>query len=290
VTEPHRPLPPGVIDEAVLAALDEDGAYNDVTTAALVGPSEWGRGVFVAKDTGVIAGLAVAAAAMTAIDDSVSFDTMIEDGAWIEPGAELAEVEGRLSAILSSERVALNFLQRMSGIATLTREFVDAVKGTRAIILDTRKTTPGLRPFERYAVRCGGGHNHRFNLADAVLIKDNHIAAARHRGASELSEIIAEARAAAPHTSRIEIEVTTLDEVKEAVEGGADIVLLDNMVVDDIRRAVEIIGGRAVVEASGGVTLQTVGAIAEAGVDYISVGALTHSAPAFDISLGVQGV
>jgi nicotinate-nucleotide pyrophosphorylase (carboxylating) len=172
----------------------------------------------------------------------------------------------------------------------LTREFVDAVKGTNARILDTRKTTPGLRQFERYAVRCGGGQNHRFNLADAVLIKDNHIAAARHRGASELAQIVAEARAAAPHTARIEIEVTNLEEVKEALEGGADIILLDNMSVDDIRRAVETIAGGAIVEASGGVTLQNVAAIAECGVDYVSVGALTHSAPALDISLDVQGV
>jgi nicotinate-nucleotide pyrophosphorylase (carboxylating) len=290
MTAPLRPLPPGVIDEAVLAALDEDGANNDVTTAALVGPAEWGQGMFVANGTGVIAGLAVAAAAMTALDDSVTFDTMIEEGAWVEPGTELAEVEGRLAAILSCERVALNFLQRMSGIATLTREFVDAVKGTKAVILDTRKTTPGLRQFERYAVRAGGGQNHRFSLADAVLIKDNHIAAARHRGAPDLAHVIAEARAAAPHTARIEIEVTNLDEVTEALEGGADIILLDNMDVSDIRRAVDVIGGRALVEASGGVTATNVGAIAETGVDFISVGALTHSAPAFDISLEVRGV
>jgi nicotinate-nucleotide pyrophosphorylase (carboxylating) len=287
---PLQPLPPGIIDEAVLAALDEDGAYNDITTASLVGPAEWGSGVFVAKQTGVVAGLAVAAAAMTALDDSVSFDTTVEEGAWVEPGTELAEIEGRLSAILSAERVALNFLQRMSGIATLTREFCDAVKGTKAVILDTRKTTPGLRAFERYAVRAGGAQNHRFNLADAILIKDNHIAAARHRGAPDLAHVIAEARAGAPHTARIEIEVTTLDEVKEALEGGADIVLLDNMSVDDIRRAVEIVGGQAIVEASGGVTVENVSAIAETGVDYISVGALTHSAPALDISLDVQGV
>ncbi len=287
---PLQPLPPGIVDEAVLAALDEDAAYHDITTAALVGPAEWGRGVFIAKQTGVIAGIAVAAAAMTAIDDSVSFDTMTEDGAWVEPGAQLAEVEGRLASILSAERVALNFLQRLSGIASLTREFVDAVAGTRARVLDTRKTTPGLRALERYAVRAGGGYNHRFNLADAILIKDNHIAAARHRGASELSQIVAEARAAAPHTARIEIEVTDLDEVKEAVEGGADIILLDNMHVGDIRRAVEVISGRAIVEASGGVTLENVGAIAEAGVDYISVGRITHSAPSLDISLDVQDV
>jgi nicotinate-nucleotide pyrophosphorylase (carboxylating) len=255
-----------------------------------VGPAEWGRGVFVAKQTGVIAGLAVAAATMTALDDSVSFDTMIEDGGWVEPGAELAEVEGRLSAILSCERVALNFLQRLSGIATLTREFVDAVKGTKARILDTRKTTPGLRAMERYAVRAGGGQNHRFSLADAILIKDNHIVSARHRGAPDLAHVIADARAGAPHTARIEIEVTNLDELSEALEGGAEIILLDNMPVDEIRRAVEVTAGHAILEASGGVTLENAAAIAEAGVDYISVGALTHSAPGLDVSLEVQAV
>jgi nicotinate-nucleotide pyrophosphorylase (carboxylating) len=227
---------------------------------------------------------------MTAIDESVTFDTMVEDGERVSAGTELAEVEGRLSAMLACERVALNFLQRMSGIATLTRDFVDAASGTKAQIVDTRKTTPGLRQFERYAVRAGGGRNHRFNLADAVLIKDNHIAAARHRGAADLAQVIAQARASAAHTARIEIEVTTLDEVQEAIEGGAEIILLDNMSVGDVRRAVETIAGRAIVEASGGVTLDNVHAIAETGVDYISVGRLTHSAPALDISIDVQGV
>ena len=290
VTRPLQPIPLEIIDEAVLAALDEDGAFHDITTSALVRPDEWGRGVFVAKQAGVIAGLPVAAAAMAAIDGGMGFDALVEDGARVSEGAVLAEVEGRLSAILSCERVALNFLQRVSGIATLTRDFVDAVSGTNARILDTRKTTPGLRMFERYAVRAGGGQNHRFGLSDGVLIKDNHIAAARHRGAMQLAQIIAEARAGAPHTLRIEIEVTNLDEVQEAIDGRADVILLDNMSAGDIRRSVEIIAGRAIVEASGGVTLENVKAIAEAGVDYISVGRLTHSAPALDISLDVQGV
>lgn len=289
MTRPLQPIPQGIIDEAVLAALEEDGAFHDITTSALVRPDEWGRGVFVAKQAGVIAGLPVAAAAMAAIDGDVAFDALVEDGTHVTEGTELAEVEGRLSAILSCERVALNFLQRMSGIATLTRVFVDAVAGTNARMLDTRKTTPGLRMFERYAVRAGGGQNHRFGLADGVLIKDNHIAAARHRGA-QFAQIIAEARAGAPHTLRIEIEVMNLDEVQEALAGHADVILLDNMSADDIRFAVEIIGGRVIVEASGGVTLENVRAIAEAGVDFISVGRLTHSAPALDISLDVQGV
>jgi nicotinate-nucleotide pyrophosphorylase (carboxylating) len=284
------PIPQGIIDDAVLAALEEDGAYQDVTTSAIVPFDAWGRGIFIANAPGVIAGLAVAAAAMTALDDSVTFDGVAEDGERVVAGAELAEVEGRLGAILQSERVALNFLQRMSGIATLTRDFVDAVSGTKARILDTRKTTPGLRPFERYAVRTGGGRNHRYNLGDGVLIKDNHIAAARQRGVPDLAHLLAEVRATAPHMARVEIEVTNLDEVKEALEGAADVILLDNMPVEEMRRAVEIIGGAALVEASGGVTLDNAHAVAEAGVDFISVGRLTHSAPALDISLDVRAV
>ncbi len=176
------PIPPAVIDDAVAAALDEDGASDDVTTRSVVAAGQWGQGGFVAKDAGIIAGLPVAAAAMTALDEEVSFDTLVSDGARVSAGEHLAEVEGPLWALLASERVALNFVQRMSGIASLTREFVDAVAGTKACILDTRKTTPGLRQFERYAVRAGGGMNHRFNLSSGVLIKDNHIAAARAAG------------------------------------------------------------------------------------------------------------
>ncbi|HEY8172724.1 MAG TPA: carboxylating nicotinate-nucleotide diphosphorylase [Dehalococcoidia bacterium] len=274
----------------MLAALEEDGAYNDVTTQALVRADQWGRGVFVAKDAGVICGLPVAAAAMTALDETISFDTFVNDGDRVTAGTEIAEVEGRLAPILSCERVALNFLQRMSGIATLTAEFVLALSGTQTRILDTRKTTPGLRLLERYAVRCGGGTNHRFNLSDGVLIKDNHIAAAKQRGAAELGDIVAGARAAAPHTMRIEIEATTVDEVKEAIEGGADVILLDNMSVEEMRLAVETIAGRAIVEASGGITLENVAAVARTGVNLISSGSLTHSAPSLDISLEVGSV
>ena len=244
----------------------------------------------MAKEAGVIAGMAVAATAFTLLDDSVSFDEMVPDGQWIEAGAELAEIEGRLAALLSAERVALNFLQRLSGIATLTRSFVDAVDGTPVRILDTRKTTPGLRSLERYAVVAGGGRNHRFNLSDGVLIKDNHIAPLRERGAGSLGTIVMRARAAVPHTMRIEIEVTTPDEAAEAADGGADIILLDNMDLAAIRESVRRIGGRALIEASGGITLDNVRDIAEAGVDFISVGRLTHSAPALDISLELQGV
>jgi len=287
---PLPPLPPYVVDEAVLAALEEDGAWDDVTTRATVNPQQWGRGVFVAKDAGVVAGLPVAAAAMCALHDAVSFDTLVEDGMRVSAGEELAEVEGPLAALLSAERVALNFLQRLSGIASLTREYVDAVAGTRARILDTRKTTPGLRHLERYAVQAGGGFSHRFHLSSGVLIKDNHIAAARAAGLTDLADVVARARAAVPHTMRIEIEVTSAEQLREALQGGADAILLDNMGVEDMHGCVEIVAGRALVEASGGVTLENVRAIAETGVDFISVGRLTHSAPALDISLEAGGV
>ncbi|MBI5285141.1 MAG: carboxylating nicotinate-nucleotide diphosphorylase [Chloroflexi bacterium] len=284
-----QPLPPGVVDDAVMAALDEDGASDDVTTRALVDSGQWGRAVLIARDEGVIAGLPVAAAAMTAIDQTVSFDTLTEDGMRVPANTQLAEIEGPLHAILSCERVALNFLQRMSGIATLTREFVDAVAGTRARILDTRKTTPGLRHLERYAVRAGGGANHRFNLASGVLIKDNHIAAVRQAGIVDLAAVVARARAASPHTLRIEIEVTNMEQLKEALEGKADVILLDNMGVDEIRSCVQLVAGRALVEASGGITLENVRAVADTGVDFISIGRLTHSAPSVDISLEIGG-
>ncbi len=280
-----RPPAPNVIDEIVVAALNEDGAHDDVTTRALVAADQWGAAVIIARDDGVVAGLPIAAAAMTAFDEEIAFDTVVADGDRVSAGARLAEVEGSLASILSAERVALNFLQRLSGIATLTREFVDAIAGSKAVILDTRKTTPGLRHFERYAVRCGGGRNHRFNLASGLLIKDNHIAALRARGIEDLADVIALARRAAPHTMRIEVEVTDRAMLREAIEGGADVILLDNMNADEIRACVETVAGRALVEASGGVTLDNVRAIAAAGVDYISIGRLTHSAPSLDISL-----
>jgi len=290
MAEALQPPPTNVILAAVHAALEEDGAADDVTTSALVNPEQWARGTFVAKDDGVVAGLPVAAAAMTAIDPSVSFDTLVADGMRVSAGAELAEVEGPAAALLASERVSLNFLQRLSGIATLTRAYVDAVAGTSARILDTRKTTPGLRHLERYAVRAGGGSNHRFNLSTGVLVKDNHIAIARQAGLVDLEQVVGQARAGAPHTMRVEVEATSVEQVKDALAGGAEVVLLDNMTVEQVRAAVELIGGRAIVEASGGITLENVRSIAEAGVQLISVGRLTHSAPALDISLELDGV
>ncbi len=285
-----------VVRDAVQLALQEDGARDDVTTRALVRPDQQGRGVIVAKAEGVVCGLPVAAAAFAALDPSISFEPLVADGAAIAPGDVLARVEGPLAAILSAERVALNFLQRLSGVATATRRMVDAVAGlpvrldrrASARILDTRKTTPGLRALERYAVRCGGGHNHRFNLSDAVLIKDNHLAACRARGLT-IAQVLEQARGAAPEGTTIEIEVTTVDEAREALDAGATALLLDNMPLAEMRRAVQLAKGRALVEASGGVQLDTVRAIAETGVDAISVGALTHSASALDMSLELDG-
>ncbi|MBI2723826.1 MAG: carboxylating nicotinate-nucleotide diphosphorylase [Chloroflexi bacterium] len=283
--EGPQPLSPILVDDLVIAALEEDGAFDDITTRAIVRPDQWGHGTFVARDDGIIAGLGLAAAAMAAMSDEVSFDALVEDGARVPPDAELAEVEGPMWAILGAERVALNFLQRMSGIATLTHQYVETVAHTKARILDTRKTTPGLRELERYAVRAGGGHNHRFGLGNGILVKDNHIIAARQQGLEDLEDIVAQVRASAPHTMRIEIEVTDEAQLRAALAGAPDIILVDNMSVEQVRTCVDLVAGRALVEASGGVTLDTVRAVAEAGVDYISVGRLTHSAPSLDISL-----
>jgi nicotinate-nucleotide pyrophosphorylase (carboxylating) len=277
------------VDRIVRGALEEDGAFNDVTTQTTVPPDQRGRGVFLAKENGVLAGLPVAEAAFGAVDAGVEFRPLAREGERMEAGKVIAEVEGRLASILPAERVALNFLQRLSGTATLTRALVDAVAGTDVRIVDTRKTTPGLRYLERYAVRAGGGHNHRYNLADGVLIKDNHIAAGRSRGLS-LRDVLLAAREGAPHTQRIEVETTNMAEVREAVEAGADVILLDNMTPEQMAAAVKEIGGRALTEASGGITLANVRSIAETGVDIISSGALTHSAKALDISLDLETV
>jgi len=276
-----------LIDAVVRHALEEDGAFRDVTTQALVPPDLRGAGIFLAKSEGVIAGLPVAAAAFTALDPTNQVRSNIEDGARVEAGAEFAMVEGPLASILSAERVALNLLQRLSGTATLTRALTDAVAGLPVRVVDTRKTTPGLRALERYAVRLGGGHNHRFNLSDGVLIKDNHIAAAADRGL-DIVDVIRAARAAVPHTLNIEIEVTSYEEAEQALAGGAEIILLDNMDVPEMARVVAMIDGRARTEASGGITLANVRAIAETGVDLISSGALTHSVAALDISLNIE--
>lgn len=287
-------LDSALVRRIVEAALEEDGARRDVTTQALVPTNQRGVGVIVAKAEGVVCGLPVAAAAFAALDPSVRFQPLVSEGTAVAPGDHLARVDGPLAPILSGERVALNFLQRLSGVATATHRLVDAVAGlpvrpdgrASARIVDTRKTTPGLRALERYAVRVGGGHNHRFNLSDRVLIKDNHLAAARAQGLS-IAQVLAQARRATPHELRIEIEVTTAEEAREALDAGADALLLDNMSVDEMRRVVALASGRALIEASGGVTLENVRAIAETGVNVISVGGITHSAPALDMSLEV---
>jgi nicotinate-nucleotide pyrophosphorylase (carboxylating) len=276
-----------LVRRVVCAALEEDGAFQDVTTLATVPQDQRGGGAFIAKDPGVLAGLALAEAAFSMLEPTVEFQPKLEDGARMERGTVIASVSGPLAPILSAERVALNFLQRLSGTASLTRALVDAVEGLPVRIVDTRKTTPGLRALERYAVRAGGAHNHRFNLADGVLIKDNHIAAGRARGLS-LAEIIAAARASSPHTLRVEVEVTSFEDAEQAVAAHADVILLDNMTPEEMASCVKMIAMRALTEASGGVTVENVRAIAETGVNIISSGALTHSAKALDISLEIE--
>ena len=267
-------------------ALDEDLASRDHTTR-LIPHDLTGRATLVAKEQGVLAGLSVAAAAFSRLDAAVETSPLLHDGSPLNPGDVIATVQGPVGGILSAERIALNFLQRMSGIATETAKYVRAVEGLNSRIIDTRKTVPGLRYLDKYAVRAGGGHNHRLNLADGVLIKDNHIAAARLDELS-LADLVKRARESAPHTLKIEVEVETVKQAEEALNAGADIVLLDNMRPEEMRRAVTLAKGRALTEASGGVTLENVREIAETGVDLISVGALTHSPKALDISLDLQ--
>lgn len=277
-------LPPApIIDRIVRMALDEDVGTGDLTTLATVPEHLVGRGTIVAREPGVLCGLPVVEAVYRALSPAVRVVPFLQEGAAFEGGQPLAEVAGPVRALLTGERVALNFLQRLSGIATLTRRFVEACRGTAARITDTRKTTPGLRPLERYAVRVGGGVNHRFGLFDALLIKDNHIAAA-----GGVRAALQRARAMAGPLSAVEVEVRSLDELEEALSAGATAVLLDNMDVPTLRRAVAMARGRATLEASGGVRLDNVRAVAQTGVDYISVGALTHSAPAVDVSFELE--
>jgi nicotinate-nucleotide pyrophosphorylase (carboxylating) len=277
-------VPMHVVSRAVADALAEDlGQVGDITTAATVSSRAQAEAALAARGGGVIAGLEVAATAFRALDPDVRFEALARDGEAVQAGTTVALVTGRARALLTAERVALNFLCHMSGIATLTARYVERIRGTAARIVDTRKTTPGLRAFEKYAVRCGGGHNHRSGLYDAILIKDNHIVAA-----GGISAAIAAARAHAGHTAKLEVEVTSLAELEEAMGHSIDAVLLDNMSFDLLREAVRFVGGRVVTEASGGVNLDTVRAIAETGVDLISVGALTHSAPILDLGLDFE--
>jgi nicotinate-nucleotide pyrophosphorylase (carboxylating) len=278
-----EPPPAEAVARAVRAALEEDRAWDDVTTLATVPEALRGGAVLVAREPGVAAGLAVAAAVFARVDESVAWQSQVADGEAFAEGAVLATVTGPARALLQAERVALNFLQRLCGTATRTRAFVVAVAGTSTVILDTRKTTPGLRDLEKYAVRCGGGTNHRSDLAVMAMIKDNHREALARQGLS-LAEGVAAIRRRSPGVP-VEVEVDGLDELDAALAGAPEWVLLDNMSVPDMAEAVRRTAGRARLEASGGVTLETAPAIAETGVDAISVGGLTHSARALDISL-----
>src|SRR5690349_3480923 len=268
----------------VKSALDEDGAFNDLTTIATVVSDRHARGRLVARATGVVCGVPLAIEAFRQLDDKVTIRIDHEDGARVKPGDSVLYLSGHARALLAAERVALNFMQRLSGIASITARYVDAVRGTRAKILDTRKTTPGWRLLEKYAVRAGGGTNHRLNLSAAVLIKDNHLAAVD----GDVGLAVRRARDLAPAGTKIEVECDRIEQVGAAVESGADIIMFDNMSPDVMARCVELVHGRATTEASGGVSLESVRAIAQAGVDWISVGALTHSAPALDLALDFE--
>lgn len=282
-----EPLSATEIRRAVQAALAEDIGPGDATTLATIPDSATARAAMIAREPLTVAGLDFAEAAFRELAPAVQIERAARDGQRTEARAVLVRVEGPARALLTAERVALNFVQRLSGIATLTASFVEAIQGTGAQILDTRKTTPGWRRFEKYAVTCGGGHNHRFGLYDQVLIKDNHLAALRDEKPNAIAAAVARARAKWPKL-QVEVEADRLEQVAQAVEAGADIILLDNMSTEQLRAAVKLVAGRARTEASGGVNLQAVRAIAETGVDFISVGALTHSARAVDIALDFQ--
>ncbi|MGE0047123.1 MAG: carboxylating nicotinate-nucleotide diphosphorylase [Hyphomonadaceae bacterium] len=275
------PLPDIVIEPIVRLALAEDlGRAGDVTSDALIPSAQRAKYTLVARARGIVAGLDAAQLAARLVDRDLVLRVKAGDGALVEAGATIAEIEGFARAILTAERTMLNFVGQLSGVATLTRLYVDAVAGTKAQIVCTRKTTPGLRALEKRAVRLGGGGPHRYGLDDAILIKDNHVAAA-----GSVSEAMKRAKAAAGHLTAIEVEVDGLAQLEEAMRHAPNVILLDNFSVEDLARAVALVGGRIPLEASGGVRLDTVRAIAETGVDYISVGALTHSAPALDVAL-----
>ena len=280
-TVPFQPLDPALYREIVRRALAEDLGWGDVTTEAIVPAELRARGIILAKSSCVLAGLDVAAEAFSQLDPGCAFDRKHKDGDRCAPGDIVAELRGQAASMLTAERTALNFLQRLSGIATLTRRFVDATGGT-IIVLDTRKTTPTLRALEKYAVLAGGGTNHRAGLDDGVLIKDNHV-----RLAGGVAEAVKRMKDASPEMP-IEVEAQSLEQVDEAVAAGADIILVDNLPIDAIREAVKRINGRAKVELSGGVTLERIPELAKTGANYVSVGALTHSAPAADLSFELE--
>ncbi len=270
------------IDRIVKQALIEDIGHRDITTDNLIPPDHQSQGVFYVKQEGVVAGIHVAERVFSLLDPEVVFTVLKEDGELVREGEEIARVSGKTRSLLTGERVALNFLQHMSGIATKTYDLVDRVRHFPVMIVDTRKTLPGLRILEKYAVRVGGGHNHRFGLFDGVLIKDNHI-----RAAGGITEAIQTIRRNTHHLCRIEVEVEDLEQLREALAAGADVILLDNMDPEMMREAVRITGGRAILEASGGITGENLVEVAKTGVDLISIGSLTHSAAALDISFDI---
>lgn len=280
-------LTPATLHRVVGAALEEDAPWGDLTSTTLLPAEATATADLVAREAGVFSGGEVFAAAFRLTDPSVQVDLHVGDGDEFVAGDVLASVSGAARSVLTAERVALNFTQRMSGIATLTAAYVAAVDGTDTRIADTRKTTPGLRAFERHAVESGGGRNHRHSLSDAVMAKDNHLAVLKRSGL-DLAAALRAALSRLPHTTHVVVEVDRLDQIDAVLDGGADTVLLDNFSLDDLERGVALIGGRAIVEASGGVTLDTVGEIARTGVDVISVGALTHSARAVDLGLDLR--
>jgi len=285
VSPPALSLPRYLVEQAVATALEEDlGGVGDITTNTIIPPDAQGDASIIVRKPGVIAGLDLAAASFKSLDPDVRFTRIVEDGSKVEAGATIARIAGKTRALLTGERTALNFFGRLSGIATLTAGYVAAVEGTHAKIVETRKTTPGLRALEKYAVRCGGGTNHRFGLYDAVLVKDNHIAAA-----GGLAEALNAVRTAVGHLVKIEVEVDTLDQLEKVLRFPIDAVLLDNMDAGTLKRAIAFVKGRVITEASGGVTLESVREIAKTGVDLISVGALTHSARSLDSSLEWKG-
>ena len=267
-------------DELIKMALREDISSEDVTTNAVMPEAKPGEVDLICKQDGIICGIDVYERVFKLLDDSTQVEKYVKDGDAVKSGQLMAKVKGDIRVLLSGERVALNYLQRMSGIATYTHEVTGLLSGSKTVLLDTRKTTPNMRIFEKYAVKCGGGQNHRYNLSDGILLKDNHIGAA-----GSITKAIEMAKAYAPFVRKIEIETETLEQVKEAADAGADIIMLDNMDVETMKKAVEIIDGRAKTECSGNVTKENIKNIIDSGVDYVSSGALTHSAPILDISM-----
>ena len=281
-------IPQSLIDQVVKLALAEDAPWGDLTSQNFIPETATATAHLVAREPGVFSGAQVFATVMSTTDAKTSTVFRVEDGALFSAGVTLATVTGSARSVLQAERIALNFVQRMSGIATLTAKYVAEIVGTHARIVDTRKTTPGLRALERYAVRCGGGSNHRFSLSDAVMVKDNHLAVLTASSKLGVTAALREARARLPHTVHFEVEVDSIDQIEPVLAAGVDTIMLDNFTLDQLRQGVALVAGRALVEASGNVNLTTVGDIARTGVDIISVGALTHSVRALDLGLDIE--